>query len=79
MNGMGTLKAIVKGGKAVIENIGDYPEGTVLELEVVTPEDELNAEELVRLDASLARSRADIAADRTVSKEGLFRRLRTVR
>ena len=76
MNTMSTLKAVVKNGHAVIEEAVDYPDGTVLELEVIGPEDELDAEELARLDASLARSRADFAAGRTMAGEELIRRLR---
>ncbi|MNG42043.1 hypothetical protein D3C84_1316540 [compost metagenome] len=51
----------------------------MLELEVIAPEDELDAEELKRLDGSLARSRADFAAGRTMSGDELIRRLRAGR
>jgi hypothetical protein len=42
----------------------DLPEGTPLEIEVVEPEDELDADELARLDEQLERSRLDERAGR---------------
>ncbi len=32
---MSTLRAVVQNGRAIIEDVGDYEDGTVLELEVV--------------------------------------------
>ncbi len=45
---MSTLKAIVSGGRAIIEDVGDYPDGTELELEIVE-NDEMSEEERARL------------------------------
>lgn len=49
---MSTLKAIVKGGRAIIEDVGDYPDGTVLDVAIVE-NDEMSAEERERLNASI--------------------------
>ncbi|MBI4705635.1 MAG: hypothetical protein HY744_31465 [Deltaproteobacteria bacterium] len=32
---MATVRAVVQDGRAVIEDVSDYPDGTILELEVV--------------------------------------------
>jgi hypothetical protein len=66
MQSMGTLKAVVRGGRAVlVEDRVDYPEGTELELDIrEATNDEavgiehLDAEERKRLDASLRRGLA---------------------
>ena len=76
---MGKLKAVVRNGRVAVDEPVDYPEGTVLDLEISEPEDELDAEELARLDAALERLRADIAAGRTISAEDLIRELRSGR
>ncbi len=53
---MATLKAVVHNGRAVIDDLCDYPDGTVLELEVVHDSDDLDDEERAKLHAALDRS-----------------------
>ncbi len=52
LKGMSTLKAIVQGGRAIIEDMGEYPDGTELELSLVA-DDEMDAEERAKLHAAL--------------------------
>ena len=52
---MPTLKAIVSGGRAIIEDVGDYPDGTELEVEIVA-NDEMSEDEKAELDAALEAS-----------------------
>ena len=49
------FKAIVKGGRAVVEELDEYPDGTVLEFEIA-----MTDAELARLDEALAISRAEL-------------------
>ena len=58
--GMATLKAVVRQGRVVVDERVDYPEGTELELEVITSdddfdEDDLDEEDQAALNASLKR------------------------
>jgi len=52
---MPTLKAVVSGGRAIIEDVGDYPDGTELEVEIVVNH-EMSADEKAKLDAVLEAS-----------------------
>jgi hypothetical protein len=62
---MATLKAVVQGGRVIIEEPVGYPDGTELELEVVeSAHGELDEAELAELDESLERSWEDIKAGR---------------
>ena len=81
MEAMGTLKAVVRGGRAVlVEDSVDYPEGTELELDIREPVDELDDKELVELDAALdAGQREYEATGKTYSKEEVLTRLRANR
>ena len=56
MREMGTLKAVVHNGRAVIEDVGDYPDGTVLELELVHGHDDLDDQERAKLHEALDHS-----------------------
>lgn len=54
---MSTLKVVVQGGQAVINNLDEYPDGTELELVVVENEnDEMSEEERGRLRNEIALS-----------------------
>lgn len=55
---MAILKAVVQNGRAVIEDLSNYPDGTVLELEVMndSDSDDLDDDERVKLHAALDRS-----------------------
>jgi hypothetical protein len=59
---MRALKAKVRGGRLVVDEPADLPEGTEVELRLVGPEDEFSPEERARLDAALD---AGIAAARS--------------
>jgi len=78
---MGMLKAVVRGGRAVlVEDRVDYPEGTELELDIREPVDDLDDKELVELDAALeAGQREYDASGKIHSKEEVLARLRTNR
>lgn len=66
MIGMATLRArVMQGGRVEVVDRVDLPEGTELELNMTRADDELDEAERQRLDESLARSEADIAAGRT--------------
>jgi predicted DNA-binding antitoxin AbrB/MazE fold protein len=81
MQSMGTLKAVVRGGRAVlVEDRVDLPEGTELELEVHEHVDELDEEELAELDAELeAGQREYEATGETYSAADVLARVRAGR
>ncbi len=74
-----TLKAVVHDGKAVIENLDAYPNGTELELAVVDAGDELDEEELAKLDAKLAESLEDEKHGRVRPASEIIAKLRASR
>ncbi|OGQ81860.1 MAG: hypothetical protein A2289_03505 [Deltaproteobacteria bacterium RIFOXYA12_FULL_58_15] len=74
---MCTLKAVVHGGRVVVEEPVDYPDGTVVELAVVeTGDEDLTEAQLARLDASLDASRKELEAGKGIPAEEVIRRLR---
>lgn len=75
LESMSTLKAIVSGGRAIIENVGEYPDGTELELEIVE-NDEMSQEERARLNASIERGIAECEAGQAVPAEVVLAELR---
>ena len=78
---MGTLKAVVRGGRAVlVEDRVNYPEGTELELDIREPVDELDDKELAELDEALeAGQREYEKTGETHSKEEVLARVRASR
>src|SRR2546422_3226458 len=70
-----TLKAQVREGRLVLDEPTDLSEGTEVELTPVV-EDDLGPEERQALDASLARSAAQLARDELVDAHDILRRLR---
>lgn len=72
---MSTLKAIVQGGRAIIEDVGDYPDGTELELAVVE-HDEMTEEERAKLNASIDRGIAQCEAGLAVPAEDVLAKMR---
>jgi hypothetical protein len=78
---MATLKAVVRGGRAVlVEDRVDYPDGTELQLDVRDPADELDDAELAELDAALEAGQRDYAATGEASSaEDVLKRLRSER
>jgi hypothetical protein len=81
MKMMATLKAVVRGGRAVlVEDRVDYPDGTELRLDVRDAADDLDAEELAELDSALEAGQRDYAAtEKASSVEDVLNRLRSAR
>jgi hypothetical protein len=81
MGFMATLKAVVRGGRAVlVEDRVDYPEGTELQLDVRDPGDELDADEVAELDGALEAGQLEYAATgKALSAEDVLNRLRSAR
>jgi hypothetical protein len=72
------LKAHVRGGRLLLDEPTDLPEGEVVELvplDVLASGDYLDAEERERLDESLDRSVEDARAGRLVDGEQVIARL----
>ena len=59
------LKAIVRGGRFVIDAPTDLPEGTELDLVIDDDSDELDPDELKALNAAILASLEDARAGRT--------------
>lgn len=60
---MTTRRAVVQGGRVIIEGLEDYPDGTVLEFDLVdSDEDDLSSEERRKLHEALDRSWAEAKA-----------------
>lgn len=79
---MRALKAHVRGGRLVLDEPTELPEGTEVELVAVDDEvlasggDHLDDEERERLHASIERGREDVRAGRTVDAEQVIAKLR---
>ncbi len=74
---MRVLKAHVKGGRLLLDEPTDLPEGA--EVELVLPAEEFDPGERTRLDAALERSMAQARAGRFVDSEIVIRKLRSGR
>ena len=74
MSSMGTLKAVVQGGRVVVEESVDYPDGTVLELDVAEPMDD---EERAKLDAAIDSAwKRHKAGGKTIPADQVIAKLR---
>ncbi len=71
---MRALKAHVKGGRLVIDEPTELPEGTEVELTVVE-DDDFDPEERARLDAALERSMAQARAGQLVDGDTVIKKL----
>lgn len=71
-----TLKARVKGGRLVVDEPTDLPEGTEVELLPLDPGDWLDETDRARLHDALRESQGDVEAGRLVSAEDVLRELR---
>jgi hypothetical protein len=75
---MRAIKAQVRGGRFVVEEPANLPEGTEVELTLAGPEDEFSPEERARLDAALddgiAAARAGDHVDADEFIKGLLAR-----
>jgi hypothetical protein len=70
-----TLKAKVRGGRLVLDEPIDLPEGSEVELVPVSVGDDLDGEERARLDAAIERGVAQVRAGEGVSADEAFARL----
>ena len=68
------LKAKVRGGRLLLDEPTDLPEGTEVELTPVL-DDDLDAAERRALESSLARSAAQLARNDLVDTDDVLRRL----
>jgi hypothetical protein len=71
-----TLKARVRGGRLVIDEPTDLPEGTELELLPLDPGDWLDEADRAALHEALRQSESDVEAGRLVTAEDVLRELR---
>ena len=71
---MVSVKAHVRAGRLVIDEVVDLPDGTEIEL-VPVPSDDLDAESRAALDAALARSAEQIARGDTVDASEVLEKL----
>jgi hypothetical protein len=72
-----TIKALVHGGRLVVNEPTDLPEGTEVELLPLDPGDWLDDAERAALHAALAESDADLAAGRLVDAAEVLKGLRS--
>jgi hypothetical protein len=79
MQSMARLKGIVHGGRVVVQDRVDYPEGTELEIDVHEPADELDEAELAELDAAIEESHQEERAGKVRPADELIRELRASR
>ena len=71
-----TIKARVRGGRLVVDEPTDLPEGTELELLSLDPGDWLDDADRAALHEALRQSDADVAAGRLVDADEILRELR---
>ena len=72
-----TLKAQVRGGRLVLDEPTDLPEGSEVELVLAADGDELAADDRERLHASLQRSAEPFRAGRGIDADQALARLRS--
>jgi hypothetical protein len=72
-----TIKARVRGGRLVIDEPTNLPEGTELELLPLDPGDWLDDADRAALHAALAQSQGDVDAGRLVDAAEILKRLRS--
>ena len=76
---MDTLKARVQSGRLVLDEPTEFPEGTVLDLTLADPGDDLDEEERAALHAALADAWAEAKAGRTRPASEVLEELRKQR
>ncbi|KYF96859.1 hypothetical protein BE17_05575 [Sorangium cellulosum] len=76
---MQALKARVQNGRIVVNEPTDLPEGTVLELVVADPGDELDDEERAELHAALAEGLAELRTGGGIDAEAVLSELQARR
>lgn len=72
-----TLKARVHGGRLVVDEPTELPEGTEIELLPLDPGDWLDEADRAALHKALRESDADIAAGRLVDADEILKELRS--
>lgn len=72
-----TLKARVHGGRLLVDEPTDLPEGTEVELLALDPGDWLDETHRAALHKALSESDADVAAGRLVDASDVLRELRS--
>lgn len=72
-----TIKAFVHGGRLVVNELTDLPDGTEVELLPLDPGDWLDDADRAALHAALAESDADLAAGRVVDAAEVLKGLRS--
>ena len=72
-----TLKARVLGGRLVVDEVTDLPEGTEVQLLPLDPGDWLDEADRAALHDALRESDADFTAGRFVDAEQILRELRS--
>lgn len=78
MMNTGTLKVVVQGGQAVLNNLEKYPDGTELELAIIDDlADGMSAEEHADLNEKVGRAKAQIAAGQYVPARVVIAQLRS--
>jgi hypothetical protein len=75
---MRVLKAHVRGGRLVLDEPTDLPEGSEVQVALVD-DDGMDEAERAELEAALEESEAEIEAGRGVSEDELWARLRALR
>jgi hypothetical protein len=73
---MSTLRAQVRGGRLVLNEAVDLPEGTEVALTLADEGDDLDEAERAALDAALERSWAQAQSGQTSPAEAVLSRLR---
>jgi hypothetical protein len=70
-----TLRARVRGGRLILDEPIDLPEGSEVELVLAREEDDLDEADRARLHAAVDRARAQVQRGETVGKDDFVARL----
>jgi len=71
-----TLRARVRGGRLVLDEPIDLPEGSEVDLVLAEEQDDLDDEDRARLHAALDLARVQVRKGETLDREALLARLR---
>lgn len=72
-----TIRAFVRGGRLVVDEATNLPEGTVLELLPLDPGDWLDDADRAAVHAALADSQADVTAGNLIDAADLLKEIRS--
>jgi hypothetical protein len=73
---MNVYRGCVRNGRLLVDEPTDLPEGSIVDLVLPDPGDDLDDEERARLHAALERSEDDLKHGRVVPAADVLRRLR---